>query len=493
MIFLRNLLKTRAVSLKMKFIAMAVFTGMVGFGVAAFLSNEWMYRAFHEHYKEEAFLIQTHIVDDLSTAMLSKSHEGIMKALSIYRKKKEVKEVKVFDLQGGEVFAEEKGLPEKRVKEALLSGQTISFDKAINGEKATSYIIPILNKPKCHACHGEGEKLRGAVLLSIPLGAIGQEIAAQRLKFFVLFGIVAIIFTTVTILTVGKVFIRPLKRIQIGAEAIGKGNLEHQIAVTSQDEIGELAETFNRMSIRLRDAFEAIKKSQEKIIHAEKLSSLGQLAAGLAHELKNPLTSIKMILQATGNDSTSSGSGLTEEDVQVVLKEVKKFDTILTQFLTFAKPPRLQLRPMDLKEAVEDVVSLMKAECNQRGVMITSEMPWNLPKIHGCDKEIKQVLINLFLNSLQAMPEGGLLRIMANEVADNDSKEVHLKVEDSGKGIPEENRAKVFDPFFTTKEHGVGLGLSIIYSIIKEHHGTVDLQSQVGKGTIFTLAFPGEG
>jgi two-component system, NtrC family, sensor kinase len=493
LILLRNLLKIRVVSVKVKFIAMAVCTGLVGFGVAAFLSNEWMYRAFKEHYKEEAFLIQTQIVDDLSAAMLSKSHEGIMKALAVHRRKKELKEIRVFDLKGREVFTEDKGLSEKRVKEALLSGEKTSFDKAINGENVTSYIIPLVNKPKCHACHGEREKLRGAVLLSISLGEMGQEIAAQRLKFFVLFAIVAIIFTIVAVLTVGKVFIRPLKRIQRGAEAIGKDNFEHQIPVTSQDEIGELAETFNQMSIRLRDAFESIKKSQEKIIHAEKLSSLGRLSAGLAHELKNPLTSIKMILQAAGNGSSPSGSGMTEEDVKVVLKEIKKLDTILTQFLTFAKPPQFQLKPMDLKETVEEVVSLMKAEFNQKAVAIISEMPQNLPKFHGCDKEIKQVLINLFLNSLQAMPEGGILRIMAHEVANNQRKEVHLKVEDSGEGIPEENRAKVFDPFFTTKEHGVGLGLSIIYGIIKEHHGTIDLQSQVGKGTIFTLAFPGEG
>ncbi|RPI99772.1 MAG: HAMP domain-containing sensor histidine kinase, partial [Deltaproteobacteria bacterium] len=307
-----------------------------------------------------------------------------------------------------------------------------------------------------------------------------------------LFAIVAVFVVTVALLAIGKIFVRPLKRIQKGAEAIGKGDFKHQIPVMSQDEIGELAETFNRMSTQLQDAFESVKKSQEKIIHAEKLSSLGQLAAGFAHELKNPLTSIKMILQAAGKGSSPSRSGLTEEDVNVVLKEVKKLDSILTQFLTFAKPPRLQLKPMDLKETVEEVVSLMKAEFKQRAVVIVSEMPQDLPKIRGCDKEIKQVLINLFLNSLQAMPEGGILRIMADEVANNHHKEVHLKVEDSGEGIPEENRAKVFDPFFTTKEHGVGLGLSVIYSIIKEHHATIHLQSHVGKGTTFTLAFPGE-
>jgi signal transduction histidine kinase len=123
-------------------------------------------------------------------------------------------------------------------------------------------------------------------------------------------------------------------------------------------------------------------------------------------------------------------------------------------------------------------------------VVILKEMPQDLPKINGDNEKIKQVLINLFLNSIQAMPQGGRLKVIACETLKNHHREVLLTVEDSGSGIPEENRKKVFDPFFTTKEHGTGLGLSIVYSIIQEHHGTIDIQSRIGSGTTLSISFP---
>jgi signal transduction histidine kinase len=240
------------------------------------------------------------------------------------------------------------------------------------------------------------------------------------------------------------------------------------------------------MAIQLKESFESIQKSQERIIQAEKLSSLGQLSARLAHELKNPLTSIKMILQAILDGSPTPE--MTKEDAEVILKEVKKLGAILTQFLSFAKPPRLELRPLNLGHVIEEVLSLMKTELDRSGVEVFQEIS-GLPEIKGDYEKMRQVLINLLHNSIQAMPEGGKLKIGVREIFENDQRKVLLRVEDSGTGIPEEYRMKVFDPFFTTKEGGTGLGLSIVYSIIKEHHGSIDLQSQVGHGTVFAVTF----
>ncbi len=135
----------------------------------------------------------------------------------------------------------------------------------------------------------------------------------------------------------------------------------------------------------------------------------------------------------------------------------------------------------------------MKTRFHRNDVSVLKQMPEDLPSIAGDQEKMRQVLINLFLNSVQAMPDGGRLSIVAGKISKNDRKEVFLKVEDTGNGIKEENQEKVFDPFFTTKEHGTGLGLSIVYSIVKEHRGTIDLQSQVGKGTSFTMTFLVDG
>jgi signal transduction histidine kinase len=484
-------MKLRALSLKIKFMILALSVGLFGLGVAAFLSNDWMVKAFEKHYEEEAMLVRTHVVHDLETAMLSKNHEGIHKVLALYRNYKNVIELRIFGPHGKEVFTREVGPPEKSIQETLSTGKVISFEKESGRGQVVSYVIPILNKSYCQSCHGKEEGPRGALLLSISQNEMNQDISEQRWKFIVLFAVVAMTIAAATIWAVDDLFIRPLKRIQEAAKAVGKGEFKYQIPVTSSDEIGELTQTFNQMAAQLRDAFDSIKKSQEKIIQTEKLSSLGQLSAGLAHELKNPLTSIKMVLQAILD--SSSPVEMTKEDIEVILKEFNKLDTILTRFLTFARPPRLQLRSLDLKNTVEEVISLMKAEFDRNGVTIVKETPRDLCEITGDEEKIRQVLVNLLLNSIQAMPHGGRLKITVREMAQNHHREVLLRIEDSGKGIPEENRERIFDPFFTTKEHGTGLGLSIVYSIIKEHKGTIDLQSRIGTGTTFTIAFPQEG
>lgn len=479
-------MRSRVFSLKLKFTILVISTAFVSFGVAAFLSNQWMAKGFEKRYKEEAMLVRTHIIHDLESAMKSGARGEISKVLNVYRTYEGVEEVRVFDLKGHEVFAEQKGPDEARVKEILKTEEIMQFDKEINGGPAVSYLIPIRNRPECHGCHGKAEALRGGLLLSLSLKEMKQDISHYRQRSSFIFALIAMVISVSTIIAVNRLFLRPLNRIQKGAEVIGKGDFRYQVPVASHDEIGELAQTFNQMAIQLKESFESIQKSQERIIQAEKLSSLGQLSASLAHELKNPLTSIKMILQAILDGSPTPE--MTKEDAEVILKEVKKLDAILTQFLSFAKPPRLELRPLNLGHVIEEVLSLMKTEFDRSRVEVLQEIS-GLPEIKGDYEKMTQVLINLLHNSIEAMPEGGKLKIRVQEIFDNNQRKVLLRVEDSGQGIPEEYRKKVFDPFFTTKEGGTGLGLSIVYSIIKEHHGSIDLESQVGKGTVFAIIF----
>jgi signal transduction histidine kinase len=465
---------------------MAITIGLISFGVAAFLSNQWMTKGLEMRYKKEALLITTDILHELESAMTSGAHGEISKVLNLYRTYEGVEEVRVFDLKGHEVFTEQKGPDEPRVKEILKTEEIIQFDKKINGEPAVSYLVPIRDKPECYRCHGELEALRGGVLLSLSLKEMKLDISRYRQRIFFLFTLIAMAIIVGTILAVNRLFLKPLNRIREGAEVIGKGDFRYQIPVVSNDEIGELARTFNRMSSQLKESFDSIQESQERMIQAEKLSSLGQLSARLAHELKNPLTSIKMILQAILDGSSTPE--MTKKDTEVILKEVNKLDTVLTHFLTFAKPPRLELRPLNLGDMVEEVLSLMKTEFDRSRVEVSREIS-GLPEIKGDHERMRQVLFNLLHNSIQAMPEGGKLKIGVREILESDQRKVLLRVEDSGHGIPEEYRKKVFDPFFTTKEGGTGLGLSIVYTIIKEHHGSIDLQSQVGRGTVFAITF----
>ncbi len=480
-------------TIKVKFTIVAFIIALVSFGVVVYLSNDWMARGFEKQYEEKAGLILKNVTHELELIMLirePRAHEEVFGILDSYRADKRLLELRIFGLQGQEAFARTEGIPEPRVKETLGTGTAVHFHKEIGERVVSSYIVPIKNKAECYGCHGKSDPLRGAILLSLSMEEMEQDFARQRLKFYILFGLIAIVVTAATFTAINKLLLHPLSRIRKGTEAIGKGDLEYRIPVTSNDEIGELAQTINQMSRQLKESFESIQRSQEKMFQAERLSSLGQLSAGLAHELKNPLTSIKMIFQAI-LDSPSRPE-MTREDAELILREVKKLDTILTQFLTFAKPPRLQLQPFDLSRTVDEVLSLMKTALDQNRVEMSSEIPASLPQIIGDHEKMKQVLINLLLNSIQAMPGGGRVRISAQEVVEDHRREVLLRVEDSGEGIPEKDRERVFDPFFTTKQGGTGLGLSIVYSIVKEHRGRIDLRSQAGEGTAFTIIFPQE-
>ena len=184
--------------------------------------------------------------------MIAKVHEGVSEVIDIYRKYKDVEEVRIFNPAGKEVFSQKEGLPEAKVEESLRTGAPIHFHKKINKQDVTTFIIPILNGPECHGCHEKSGNLRGALLLSLNQAGMDMFIGQQRQKYFLLFGLIAIAITAATIFAVNRLFLKPLKLIQKGAEAIEKGDFECQIPVKSSDEIGFLASNFNNMAKTLQ-------------------------------------------------------------------------------------------------------------------------------------------------------------------------------------------------------------------------------------------------
>jgi PAS domain S-box-containing protein len=262
-----NLVKVRmkAFSIKTKFTMIAMMICVVSFGVAAFFSTRWLREEIQGDYKEKAMLISLHIIDDLESVMLQNAHEEILKTLAIYKGyKKEVEEVRIFNIQGKEVFSQEQGLPEAKVEEVLRSGEPIHYHKEMNKRDVATFIIPIKNRPECYACHGKGERLRGALLLSLNQKEMKQYIGQEEQRFLVLFGLIAIGTILATLIAVNRLFLNPLNTIQKGAEAIGRGDFAYQFPVRRMDEIGNLTENFNRMAQTLRNSFKEISRSKKE-------------------------------------------------------------------------------------------------------------------------------------------------------------------------------------------------------------------------------------
>jgi signal transduction histidine kinase len=296
-----------------------------------------------------------------------------------------------------------------------------------------------------------------------------------------------IIFVTLAGMIASFVFSRlitePLNKFVEFTKVLGRGEFGKRVDVSYGDEIGYLARNFNRLSMELKNVKEKMEEAYTytHLLEAEKVSTIGQISSGLAHELKNPLTTLKMLFQAFREQPD-----MTKEDAEVISREIEKIDTIITRFLGFVKQKSLQVSEINVNTLMDRVLSLCSFDITNNDIVLQKDMTETLPHIKGDRALLEHVFLNLILNAVQAMPNGGEINISSKA----DDGFVEVVISDKGGGIPSNIRSKVFEPFFTTKENGTGLGLSIVYNIVKSHGGKIFFDSSEGAGTKFTVRLP---
>jgi len=231
------------------------------------------------------------------------------------------------------------------------------------------------------------------------------------------------------------------------------------------------------------------RKINEQLVRTAKLASLGQLSANIAHEIRNPLTSIKMRLYSLKEESKNNST--VSEDLSVIDEEISRMEGTVNNFLDFARPPELNLESADIARILEATINLLTPKARAQMIVIQKQLS-ELPLVIKIDKEqIRQVFLNIMLNAIEAMPQGGTLKIAVAKVDDKKSnKALEIKISDTGTGITTDIKHKVTEPFFTTKAEGTGLGLFIASRIVKMHKGNLDIDSYSGKGTTVILRIP---
>lgn len=240
--------------------------------------------------------------------------------------------------------------------------------------------------------------------------------------------------------------------------------------------------------ILLRDITEK-KQKEVKYRRAENLASLTTLAAGVAHEIKNPLASIGIHIQLMRKQFDREGclqKAAAEEYLAIIDEEIERLNGIVVDFLFAVRPMDTRMKPENLNGLITDMLEFIKYELEQHKVVLKKELSEQLPKIEMDSKYMKQVLLNIIKNAIGAMPDGGELLVKTFQ----EGNKVHIQIRDTGVGISQENMTKIFEPYFTTKDFGSGLGLTVVYKVIKEHQGEISLDSKEGEGTMFDIALP---
>ena len=324
------------------------------------------------------------------------------------------------------------------------------------------------------------------------VGILEEEFTDMRnrtLWTFLGITFIGIIFSFIISYFLGNSIVKQIKYLVSASSTLASGNLDQHVEIQSKDEIGELATTFNLMAKSIKKRDQQLKEfTQKKIMESERLAIVGQLAAGVAHEINNPLGSILIYSNLLLEDIEENNQ--MKENLQNIVEQTTRCKEIVRGLLDFSRATKTEMQIYDIHLVVENVLSLVQNQSLFQNVHIIKNFNPKIPEILFDKAKIQQVFLNILLNAVESMNGKGELKIETDLSADKEF--VEIKFSDTGCGISKEDIKRLFEPFFSAREdgHGTGLGLSISYGIIKKHKGNIKVQSKLRKGSTFTISLP---
>jgi signal transduction histidine kinase len=298
---------------------------------------------------------------------------------------------------------------------------------------------------------------------------------------------VALLVAAGVAVSLAQIVVRPIHVIRSGLTRLGRGDLGATLDLKG-DEFKELGDVFASVTSQLRTAVPEDDKRARLLELSRRVAALGRLTAGVAHEVKNPLNAMTIHLELMkAKLAAAAPAGSIEPHVDVIAREIRRLDDVVQGFLKFARPEELTLQPVAPAALADEVLKAVALEAQAAGVALEAVVAPNVPPIEADHAMLRQALLNLARNAIQAMPKGGRLRIACAVARDG---RVDIRVADTGVGIPPENLARIFDLYFTTRDAGTGIGLSLVYRTVQLHGGDIDVESTESVGTTFILKMP---
>ena len=453
--------------------------------------------------EDKTKIISEFIEENVIRAMEKGRHFDMHRILRTFGTYRNIRRISLFDMDGTIKASTQEDELNKKVKDVATYLENRSFtreekvrlrDGKIERERVYYFNTPILNRPECFQCHDKEKKIIGVLTVANSLKEMDTMISKIEIHSIIL----AVIIIGFLSFVLGFLFLKfvniPIKMLTETMKKVEKGDLSARVNVRGRDEMGSLAQNLNIMIGKLNLAKqEAEQYHQELIQRADRMASIGELASGIAHEIRNPLAGIQGAVQilAEAFPKEDPRTQVSEE----IQKQIYKLERLVRVLLNYAKPVPANYLPTDINGLIDKVLSFF---VTQRGMpanyRIEKKLVSSLPKTMVDPSSMEQAFLNIILNAQKAMPDGGTFTVStaAPERKDDgkEVREVQIIFEDTGVGIPVENLRKIFNPFFSTRSDGTGLGLAITKNIVEQHGGRIDVQSRVNMGTKFIITLP---
>jgi two-component system, NtrC family, sensor kinase len=518
-------------SLGVKFFILLVALLMLSFGIMTYVNIYFFTDLYREDIVSNAVQISNIIKratynsmlnnrrEDLTKTILSIGHEQVFEGVRIYNKTGEIafsdrleERGQVADKNAEQCYVCHAEEPAKGVIPTKDRTRILTSHK---GYRVLGLINPIENEPACYnaACHAHSpkEKLLGILDVKLSLEKGDKSIIDTRNKMIFFSAVLILLTALVKGGFIRKMIHNPIQKLNNATKEVANLNLDHKVDVNSHDELGNLAFSFNKMTYHLKEANEAIQdwssqlefrvkektreleKTQSQLIVAEKMAAMGELSAMVAHEINNPLSGILSYAKLSsrflnqGNvDSETLES--VKKNLIFISNETKRCGNIVKSLLLFARRTSGDYKEEHLNKIIEDSIQVIDHSAKMKALSLVTELDEE-NDLFQCDASgIQQILVALIINSIEATSPGGKITIKTKYLKEKD--QIQLMVTDDGKGIPDEALPHIFEPFFSTKVKSTGLGLSVVYGVVEQHAGAIDVTSRINHGTTFTITLP---
>lgn len=443
--------------------------------------------------RQKSELLGSMIERSIFVAMKEGSPEKVQSTLQDIVLSNDIKNIRIINPQGKILRSSEKDEIGNSVEDYTLNNVNNFLSK--RNQSNVIFIRPkstiqgfriIENRSECFSCHPPSEKINGILEVNIDYAPATSLLKKNQLKGVFIALVSLAILTFVIIRLFEKLINRPISQLKDKMKKVQGGDLNIRISSLKMDEIGSLGESFNIMVKKLNEANHKIEKLFNKQMEkAEHLASIGELAAGLAHEIRNPIAGMKGALEII-NQKTDISDPKKEIFTEMLL-QIEKINNVIQDLLSYAKPKEMSVSLINPNECIQNAIKLARPQMNNKEIHFHFKGSENINHAHIDSDKIQEVMLNLMLNSISAIEKKGNISI---ELRKRNKQELEIKLSDDGAGIKKEHLPQIFNPFFTTKSRGTGLGLSICKKIIDAHNGSIDVKSEERKGTLFTIQLP---